>query len=339
MKKIIISRTDNIGDVMLTLPLAGFLKTQFPASEIVFIGKKYTKALIETCEHIDFFWDKEILLQNPQMMRVFEADAILFVFPDVDIAKMASQANIPLRIGTAHRWWHWWYGNKRVFFSRKKSDLHESQLNFKLLKPLGFDIVPTLTEITNWYGFTHTKTPKFDIKELVSTDKFSLIFHPKSKGSGKEWGLENFYQLAKSFEDNPNVEIFITGVEAEKMLIMQEKPEIFTLKNVKDYTAKFSLDELIYFMQHCDGLLASSTGTLHIAAALGIYALGIFPPMRPLHPARWQPVGKKVFVFVKKTDCNTGDAKICKKLNICACMQSIMVEEVKNRIGELGIRN
>jgi ADP-heptose:LPS heptosyltransferase len=54
MRSIIISRTDNIGDVMLTLPLAGFFKNFYGKEiKIFFIGKSYTKALIEACENID----------------------------------------------------------------------------------------------------------------------------------------------------------------------------------------------------------------------------------------------------------------------------------------------
>lgn len=334
----IISRTDNIGDVMVTLPLAGFLKEKYPDAKIAFIGKKYTKALIETSQNVDFFWDKEEILKNPQIINDFKADIILFVFPDKDIAKLALNAKIPTRIGTAHRLWHWWYANKRVFFSRKKSDLHESQLNFKLLKPLGIDIIPTFEQIINWYGFSKIK-PFPHIENLVSKDKLSIILHPKSKGSGKEWGLENFYQLAKNLENDTQIEIFITGVQTEGELIMQEKPEILTLKNVKNYTGKFSLEEMVFFTQKCDILLSASTGTLHIASALGINAWGIFPPLRPIHPARWQPIGKNTFTFVKNTDCNKNDLLLCKKSNICACMQSISVQEVENKIRELGIRN
>ena len=44
---LIISRTDNLGDVILTLPLAGYLKSIKPSIKIFFIGKAYTKPVIE----------------------------------------------------------------------------------------------------------------------------------------------------------------------------------------------------------------------------------------------------------------------------------------------------
>ena len=36
---IIISRTDNLGDVMLTLPLCGYIKSIAPETKIYFLGK------------------------------------------------------------------------------------------------------------------------------------------------------------------------------------------------------------------------------------------------------------------------------------------------------------
>jgi hypothetical protein len=53
VKRIIISRTDNLGDVILTLPMAGILKSEIPGCYILFLGKKYTKPLVDACEHVD----------------------------------------------------------------------------------------------------------------------------------------------------------------------------------------------------------------------------------------------------------------------------------------------
>ncbi|RYG01290.1 MAG: glycosyl transferase family 9, partial [Chitinophagaceae bacterium] len=41
-ENIIISRTDSIGDVVLTLPMAKIIKQQFPDCRIAFLGKEYT---------------------------------------------------------------------------------------------------------------------------------------------------------------------------------------------------------------------------------------------------------------------------------------------------------
>ena len=51
--KILISRTDSIGDVILTLPMAGLIKKNYPDSVIFFLGRTYTKETIALSKHID----------------------------------------------------------------------------------------------------------------------------------------------------------------------------------------------------------------------------------------------------------------------------------------------
>ena len=55
MDRIIISRTDSIGDVILTLPLCVWLKKQFPQTELVFLGRTYTKDIITCFDVVDTF--------------------------------------------------------------------------------------------------------------------------------------------------------------------------------------------------------------------------------------------------------------------------------------------
>jgi ADP-heptose:LPS heptosyltransferase len=318
--KIIISRTDNLGDVVLTLPLAGFLKEANPQNVVYFIGKAYTHALIECSKAIDFFLDREELLKNPQQLADIQADAILFVFPDKEIAQLAYQAQIPIRIGTSHRWWHWIYANKRISFSRCKSDLHEAQLNFNLLKPLGFKKIPTLPEIANWYKLAPPILPT-EKQALIENKTKKVILHPKSKGSAREWGTMKFYELASQL---PDIHFFITGIAQEGELIKAETPQLFALPHVTDVTGKLNMQELIALIAQVDALVAASTGPLHVASALGIKAIGIYPPMKPIHPTRWQPIGRQAQVLVLPKDCND-----CKKIMPCHCMEAITVAQVR----------
>ena len=320
--KIILSRTDNLGDVMLTLPLAGFLKEQNPEHQIYFIGKKYTRALIKNCQFVDGFLDKDEVLQKNALSEL-QADAIIFVFPDKEVAQAAKKAAIPLRIGTSNRWWHWWYCNKRVSFSRKNSQLHEAQLNFKLLEGLDIYFEPNFGLLQDWYGL-QAPTLAQTYQDVLSQEKLNVILHPKSKGSAREWHLDSYFALAKA---NPEIFFFITGTKEEGEAISSQKPEIFDLENVEDMCGKFSLSELVAFIANCDGLVACSTGPLHIAAALGLQVLGIYPPIRPMHPGRWQPIGKKSQVLSLQKNCQD-----CRNSNSCACINAISVAEVSSVI-------
>lgn len=322
MKKIIISRTDNLGDVMLTLPLAGYLKQRFPAAQIFFLGKSYTQPLIEACHYISRFLNREELLKSPVLLQEVKADAIIFVYPDKELAKLAKKINIPVRIGTSHRLFHWLYCNKLVNFTRKNSTLHEAQLNFKLLQPLGIQELPMINQLPDWYGFQ----PREAIPNYCQGTRLNLIIHPKSKGSAREWPASYYYELAKQLSPD-QFQIHITGTQAEGQLIRQQQPELLALPHVQDLTGKLTLAQLISLIGQADGLVACSTGPLHIAAALGKRVAGIYPPIKPMHPGRWGPVGKQTKVFVRDISCEA-----CRKTQDCACIRSIAVQKVYEEV-------
>jgi ADP-heptose:LPS heptosyltransferase len=331
-QKIILSRTDNLGDVILTLPLAGFLKSQIQGIELYFIGKAYTKPLIESCKFIDYFLDKEEILQNPKILEEIKAEAIVFVFPDKSLAQLAAKLNIPLRIGTSHRLFHWLYCNKRVSFSRKKSNLHEAQLNFKLLKPLGFEVLPTFEQIGQWYGLEAKAELPSEVEILLSNSFPKIIIHPKSKGSAREWGLNKYQELIESFSTQ-NYQFLITGTASEEAQIKQEFPTLLEDTKAINLTGQLTLAQLVSLIARADALIACSTGPLHIAAALGKVAVGLYPPIRPMHPQRWQPIGTNAEVLVLKKECND-----CRKQTQCACIRSITVSEVREKV-ILGVRS
>ena len=332
-KRIIISRTDSIGDVILTLPLAGILKKEFPGCYLIFLGRTYTKDIIASCEHIDEFadWDAIAALNSSQALEAFHklnAECIIHVFPRKEIASLAKKADIKVRIGTKNRTYHWLTCNKLVKLSRKNSNLHESQLNLKLLTPFNINIDVSLDEMPQYYGFTKVKGLSDAILSLIEKDKFNLILHPKSKGSAREWGLDNFAKLIEILPKD-KFKIFITGTAAEADL-MQDQILARYKAEVIDLTSKLDLLQLIAFINEADGLIAASTGPLHIAAALGKHALGIYPPIRPMHPGRWAAVGLNAFCFVLDKECSD-----CRKSSDCKCMHAISPEMVKQKLESL----
>jgi len=321
-KRLVVSRTDNLGDVILTLPLLGYLKSIIPDLKIFFVGKKYTQPIINQCIFVDQFLDRDEVMKDPQILAAVRADTIIFIYPDYAIAKMAKQLKIKNRVSTAHRWYNWLYCNHLVDFSRIKSNLHESQLNFKLLKPFKLNGDIDTSELIPYYGL---KPVSFEHPDLLSNHRFNLILHPKSKGSAREWPLDSYFKLVQSLPAE-SYKIFITGLRQEGDLIRNERPDLLTHPNVTDLTGKFNLTQLSTFISQADGLLACSTGVLHLAAASGIYALGLYSPMKPIHPGRWMPIGHKAKYLVLKKECSD-----CRNSKNCACIQAITVDEVKDQ--------
>ncbi|MCR9171199.1 MAG: glycosyltransferase family 9 protein [bacterium] len=307
-KRIIVSRTDSIGDVMLTLPICHWIKQQAPSAHIIFLGKGYTKSVVEAYNDVDQFEDwADYAERNPEeqlgWLKSLQADVILHVFPKKELATLAKKAKLPVRIGTSHRLYHLLSCTHRVNFTRKKSDLHESQLNFELLRPLGLTKIPTLRAVSE-------ATQAFQPKEVVLPEPFQslenfVILHPKSQGSAREWPTEKYIELAEKLMESGKNVVF-TGTENEGKLFRDQLPN---KDSIYDSTGKLSLEQLITLIGKSIGLIACSTGPLHIAGYSGVRAVGLFSPQRPIHPGRWKALGSNVQILVcpegSSTDAST----------------------------------
>jgi len=320
---VIISRTDSIGDVVLCLPVAAVLKQRFPNMIIGFLGTSYTKTIIECCPYIDVFIDQDDFLTKPVTLLGEKPECILHILPRSTLAKRAKQLGIPSRIGTVNRLYHWFYCNRWVRLSRKSSPLHEAQLNLQLLQPLGIKDKFSLSEIADLIVMSNLPALPSAYAKLLNPDKFKLILHPKSRGSAREWSIDHYITLINLL-DTDKYQIFISGTQNEKADL---QPLLDVVGHrVTDISGLMNLAEFIAFIAACDGLVACSTGPLHIAAALQKHAIGIYPPMKPIHPGRWQPIGKQAKVFVLNKICND-----CRKdKTYCPCTQSIQPSAIQS---------
>lgn len=331
VKRIIISRTDGIGDVVLTLPVAGLLKQLQPEYKILFLGRSYTKPVIDACQYVDEFinWDEILKLPNKKKIEYFKSlqcDIILHVYPERFIAKIAYRSRIRKRIGTSHRIYHWFYCNHLIRLGRFRSNLHEAQLNLKLLRPFGAKNLYNLREIQDLYGFNKIRELDPTLKSLIDPSKFNLILHPKSKGSAREWGLNNFENFINTVPKE-RFKIFVSGTTEEKDSLRQFIDKF--KGEVVDITGQMNLDSFISFINATDGLIASSTGPLHIAAALGKVVVGLYAPRHPIHPGRWSPVGANSSYLVLNKVCNK-----CQRSATCECIQSIKPFDVMHQLNK-----
>ncbi len=321
MQRLLISRTDAIGDVVLTLPLATILRERFPEAWIGFLGRSYTKPVIDCCDAVDQFVESEDFLKA----RSCEWDVIIHVFPRRDIALKAKQLGIRLRIGTWSRPYHWLTCNKLVKLKRKNADLHEAQLNTLLLAPLGIRRVFETKELGSLYSFKDVRPLPEAHRRLLQDGMRHIILHPKSQGSAREWGLEHFADLVRLLPRD-HYQIFISGTAADTE---QLKPLLEAVgHDVTDISGQMDLSGFISFIAACDCLVAASTGPLHIAAALGKVALGIYPSIRPMHAGRWAPLGSAATAFALSKACSD-----CRDApSGCICIRSIPAAQIADHI-------
>jgi ADP-heptose:LPS heptosyltransferase len=327
--KIIISRTDSIGDVLLTIPLCFWIKKKFPKTKIVFLCKNYTipvlnqVSVIDEIVPIDGLFDQSRLDQISFFKKI-NADWIIHVFPNKKIASLAKKAKIKNRVGTSHRLFHFFNCNKKVAFTRKKSSLHESQLNFHLLRPLGLTEIPSFKEINN--SQNSIKKPVAELPdallEFINERQF-VVLHPKSQGSALEWPVDNYIKLSNKLVEK-NTAVVFTGTSNEGEQFREKIP---SNKLIFDSTGKLSLGQLMTLIYKSNAIVACSTGPLHIGGIYGVKSIGLFSSRKPIHPGRWKPLGLKSNTIVFDEHCEP-----CRNGQSCRCIEKIPVNKVLEKI-------
>lgn len=322
----LISRTDNIGDVIFTLPIAYFLKKEFPDSKVSILAKNYVKDIVLAYSYIDEFISYKDLLNKNETEQIstikkLNIETVFIVFPNNKLAKIFYKSDIKNRVGTNRRLSHWLYCNHKINLKRKNSTLHEAQLNLKLLSCLNIKNKFKLPDIIPAVKLKPQTTNIFI--NLVAAKKFNLIIHPGSNGSSIDWSISQYSALIDSLDKN-KFEIFITGTREERDLFK----ELLANKNnnVHDMFGKFSLGDFLGFISDVDGLVAGSTGPLHMASSIGINTLGIYPNKEGLSPKKLGPIGKKANYITTPKKCT------CRNKKNCECMLNIKVEDVKKTI-------
>lgn len=307
-KHYLLSRTDGIGDVILTLPMAAVIKEAEPGAKVSFLGRNYTRDVVNCCQKVDAFhsWDDlQSQTEAEQLKTVSEwgIDTVVHVFPRAEVVDLMHKAKIPTRVATARRWHTLTRVNKPLWYSRKKSDLHEAQLNLKMLQALGMNPSLNQDSIPEKYAFQAIKEQLPDLPFFQAEKK--VVLHPLSHGSAVEWPIEQFASLASDLVAK-GYAVAISGTQQER----ERMGDAFRWDELTDFGGKLNLKQLIYAISLSDGLIAASTGPLHIAAALGIHAVGLYTPKRPLHPGRWAPIGRNADFIVSEVHPEDGKLPI-----------------------------
>ncbi|MHC4725626.1 MAG: glycosyltransferase family 9 protein [Planctomycetota bacterium] len=148
------------------------------------------------------------------------------------------------------------------------------------------------------------KTTEVDItrgKELLKGmglgySKKLVVIQPGSGGLHKCWHLDNFLAIAKKLNSDGIEVIFLLG-PAELDRFSTEL--IQKIDGAAKYVRDFSLEQVLELLSHASAFIGNDSGITHLAAGLGIRTLAVFGPT---NPAVYKPIGPDVTVFVDDTE-------------------------------------
>jgi heptosyltransferase III len=295
---VLIFRTDGIGDLILTLPVATALKRHDPGIRVTAVTQEYTAPLAHACTDVDdvvTIPSRDVrgsVADFTAELRALQADAAVFCYPRPRLAAAAAMAGIPLRAGTAFRLYAPVF-NRRLRQHRRGGDLHERDYNLSLLALLGVPVdTPPLPHIEVDEGTSLAALETLDWDRVFRRDRFAVL-HPGSGGSARDWPPEMFGALAGRLVDKySDLVILISGAEDERELVRE-----VLLAARADRVQPLLPMPLAHFadaLRRASLVVSNSTGPLHMAAAQGTATLGLYPFEPGLSPRRWGPLGERV---------------------------------------------
>jgi lipopolysaccharide heptosyltransferase II len=332
-QNLLIVRTDRIGDVVLSLPLAEIIKKYYPQCKVTFLVRNYTKDIIENHPFIDntiILKEKNenvSIFNNVADIKSFNFDSSIIVYPTFQTSLIIFLSWIKNRIGTGYRWYSFLFNNK-IYEHRKYAEKHELEFNVNLLKAFGINEKVSPENVN--FNLTVSKKSEEKVKKLfndygINHDKIIIIIHPGSGGSAVDFPISKFIELVEEISKKDKFQVLITGNQNETA--MCEKLEIND--KIKNFASKLNLSELIAMINKADIFIANSTGPLHIAAALDKYTIGFYPNLLACSAKRWGPYTNKKVIFSPKNGCPDCEREQCTKSE---CMNSIKISDVIDEI-------
>lgn len=332
MKRILITRTDRMGDVVLSLPTIKATKKAFPDAHIAVMVQLRMDGLLRNNPHIDevIIYDKNKehkgILGNIRFIKGLRSkrfDMALILHTTKRINILCFLAGIPRRVGYA-RGKADFLLTDRINYTKKLGEKHETEYSLDILRYLGISPESSVPAI-----FTHDEDEKKVEKLLEDLDigveeKF-VILHPGASCASKMWPLENFAKIGDMLIESFKIKVMINLAPGqarfgEKVIGMMRRKTVFFCEPV-------SLGELAALFKKASLIISNDSGPAHVAAGVGTSVISIFGRnQKGLSPLRWRPLGKKSVAIHKDVGCIDCLAHDCKKGFLC--LKAISAEEV-----------
>ncbi len=324
-RRILLLRTDRIGDVVLTLPMVDLIKGRYPDASVTFLVREYTRELVEGYPGVDEVIQLETVSPGQDMFAAIRTggfDVAIHVFPRPELAWLTWRARIPVRVGTSYRWYSFFF-NERVPDHRKRSGMHEAALNARLLRAIGIDPPASVRPALHPSNAHVQAAERLLVRKGLQGKESWVVLHPGSGGSARDWRPANFTGLARALAGK-GIPVVISGSQDE--IDLADRIVHDSGGSAISVAGELSLMELAAFCQRASLFVSNSTGPLHIAAAVGTPVIGFFPPLEAAAVHRWGPLAERQATFVPdKSRCEQCRGRECMGN---ACMDQITVGAV-----------
>jgi len=218
-KRILIVRTDRVGDVVMITPMIREIKKAFPDSFIATLTQPNTTAILQSNPNLDLMITDDLKDESYKKvikeLKLLKFTDGLLVLPTERAAYQMFRAGVRNRIGVGRKLYEIITLMKSVSRNNYIPLRHEADYCMDLVRKIGVDTDNIQPEI-----FTTDEEKKWS-KEFyrscgIKDDTFKIILHTGSKNSAPNWSEEKYFKLLNGIIrkfPNEDYVIMLTALE------------------------------------------------------------------------------------------------------------------------------
>ena len=291
--RVVILRTDRLGELVLTLAVAEALRqADARASIAMAVQARYAElvALHPAVQQVmplaggPFGWRQGRWLARA--LRQGRFDVAIVANPHQWLHWAVWRAGIPRRIGYARKWD--WCLTDRVPDTKRESLRHDLEWDLELLKPLG--ITPQRPSLSLPISEPLRAQARARVSGAGTPSSAPLIaVHPWASTPEKRWPAGSFQALARALAAESAASVLVLGGPEHVDEARAFCQEVDTAINL---VGSLSPVELAACLHLCALLISNDSGPVHVAAAVGTPTITLFGSPHPWQgPIRWRPWG------------------------------------------------
>lgn len=300
-KRIIIARTDKIGDLILSIPSFFMIRKMYPDAEITLLVRNYNYNIVKNLPYInrvvqiDTYRQKELL----EKIKYFNADVFIALYVDKFVMELAKASKAKVKIGPLSKIKSFFTFNKGVLQRRSKSIKHEAEYNLDLVKKLNKKLFEDRFEINTeiFLDKSNLEAAEKFFKDNNIGDKV-LVVNPFMGGSAKNITDDQYADILREVIDkDEEVDIIITAhiTDEERGLQLLEK---IGRENVYLFANGGELLNIGAVINKAKVYFGGSTGPTHIAGSLQKSIVALYPKKATQSPTRWGIFGNKDVTYI-----------------------------------------
>lgn len=277
IKKIIILRTEHIGDYSLSLPLLRAIREKYPGAIIDVVVGSWNKDFAESTPYID----NVIIFDNPLIKRnISYGDIFKVIFSKerkkiLNFTKKLNKNNYDLLISFSDRKFNKIFlklikAGEKISGTEFKGDNLDDRKRMKhLLSNHDINILEKNVDLN--YSYEDKKTVD---KILENIKGKKIIFHPITPLEEKNWQIEKWKILANQIKsEKKEYNIFLVGAKIQEKILEEIKKG---KSNIINLAGKLTIPQLILFIDKCDLIIGCDSGPVHLAEITSTPIISLF---------------------------------------------------------------